>query len=427
MPGRGSPLGAKALERILEVTRDLARPLDIDTTLEHVIDAGRSILNAERGTVFLYDSENDELVTRVATGADEFRVPASKGIVGECARTRQVVIVPDCYADSRFNPEIDRKTGYRTRCLMAVPLIGHDDSLEGVLQVLNKRKGVFGSEDERIATALAAQCAVALQRSRLLREKVARERLEQELEVARSIQQRVFPQSMPTMDDYEVCGWARPADQTGGDIYDIHLQDDGGLILLLGDATGHGIGPALSVTQVRAMLCMCVRFGVDIDHAMQQINDQLALDLSSNRFVTAFLGRLDRDAHSVVYHAGGQGPLLHYHAQDDRGEWLTSTTRPLGMLGDLPVGPAHSMELAPGDLLLLSTDGIFEHERADEEAYGEQRILDVVRRHRDSPLASLIGAVIEDVDRFGDGAPQLDDMTVVVLRRRLAEKPEKRN
>lgn len=417
MSDQAPQLDAKALERILEVTRDLARPLDIETTLERVIDAGRSILGAERGTVFLYDAERDELVTKVATGAEEFRVPASKGIVGECARTRRVINVPDCYADKRFNPDVDRKTGYKTRCLMAVPLIGHDDSLVGVLQVLNKRSGEFRDEDERIATALAAQCAVALQRMQLLQEKVARERLEQELEVARSIQQRVFPQTMPEIEGYEVCGWAQPADQTGGDIYDILLQDDGQLILLLGDATGHGIGPALSVTQVRAMLCMCVRFGVDIDDAMQQINNQLALDLSPNRFVTAFLGRLDPDQHRIVYHAGGQGPLLHYHAEEDRGEWLTSTTRPLGILGDLPIGDSHHMDLAPGDVLLLSTDGIFEYERADGEAFGEQRVLEVVRRCRDAPLSVVIEQVVDAVSAFAGGAPQLDDLTLLLLRR----------
>ena len=118
VPGKrkAQQLDARALERILEVTRALARPLDVDTMLEQVIDAGRSILGAERGTVFLHDPATDELVSRVATGSGELRVPAARGIVGECARTRQVINVPDCYADSRFNPDVDRKTGYKPSC-----------------------------------------------------------------------------------------------------------------------------------------------------------------------------------------------------------------------------------------------------------------------------------------------------------------------
>ena len=132
-------LDREILERILAVTRQLARPLDLQTMLERVIDEGRAVLRADRGTVFLYDAETDELFSTVATGTDTLRIPADRGIVGECARTRRVINVPDCYADPRFNRDIDRKTGYRSRCLLTVPLVGYDDSLVGVLQVLNKK------------------------------------------------------------------------------------------------------------------------------------------------------------------------------------------------------------------------------------------------------------------------------------------------
>ena len=175
-PGK-TVLDREVLERILEVTRELARPLDLQTMLERVIDEGRTVLRADRGTVFLYDSDTDELFSTVATGTDTFRIPADRGIVGECARTRRVVNVPDCYADPRFNRDIDRKTGYKTRCLLTVPLVGYDDSLVGVLQVLNKSNGVFTGEDEHIATALGAQCAVALQRARMLEDLVTKEKM----------------------------------------------------------------------------------------------------------------------------------------------------------------------------------------------------------------------------------------------------------
>lgn len=410
-------LGAAALERILSVTRALARPSDLTTMLENVIDAGRSVLAAERGTVFLYDRDNDELVARVATGGAEIRVPADRGIVGECARTRHVINVPDCYADERFNPEVDRKTGYRTRCLMAVPLVGHDDSLEGVLQVLNKDNGVFTDEDEKVATALAAQCAVALQRTRLIKDQLAKERMERELMVARQIQMRVLPSVMPSIDGYDVSGWCRPADQTGGDIFDLHLEDDGLLTVLLADATGHGIGPALSVTQFRAMLRMCLRFGVPMEEAVQQLNDQLAEDLSDNRFVTALLGVLDPAGHRLDYVAAGQGPLMHYHAAEDRVEWLTSTTRPLGMLGDLPVGGLSSLQLEPGDVFMVATDGFFEYEDPTEEQFGEERVAEVLRSNRTEPMAGLIERLVSAIDAFARGTAQADDMTVVLIRR----------
>jgi phosphoserine phosphatase len=98
----------QALRQILEVTRKLAAPFDLDTMLAEVVDASREVLNADRGTVFLYDKENDELVVRVGTDLDSIRIPADKGIVGESAQTRKLINVPDCYADERFNRAIAR-------------------------------------------------------------------------------------------------------------------------------------------------------------------------------------------------------------------------------------------------------------------------------------------------------------------------------
>ena len=94
--------------------------------LAEVVDASREILNADRGTVFLYDEKTDELVVRVGTDLDHIRIPANKGIVGESAQTRKLINVPDCYADDRFNRAIDKQTGYRSRCMLTVPLIGYE-------------------------------------------------------------------------------------------------------------------------------------------------------------------------------------------------------------------------------------------------------------------------------------------------------------
>ena len=416
--GKGKPaLDHGVLEQILEITRQLARAFDLQTLLERVIDQGRALLRADRGTVFLYDADSDELFSTVATGTGELRIPADRGIVGECARTRHVVNVPDCYADSRFNQEIDRKTGYRTRCLLTVPLIGYDESLVGVLQVLNKKAGVFTEEDERIATALGAQCAVALQRARMVEEQLAKEKMDRELALARDIQMRVLPRAVPELVGYDAAGWFRPADQTGGDIFDIIGVNENRMLLLLGDATGHGIGPALSVTQVRSMLRMCARLGAGLDEAFQNINDQLCEDLASNRFVTAFLGLLDGTDHRIAYHAGGQGPLLHFHAATGKCESLTSSTMPMGMMAGFPIKQPDPITFAPGDILGLMTDGIFEYENPAEEQFGEQRVGDLLREHQNEPMSRLIQLMFGEIETFSEGAPQLDDMTILLLRR----------
>ncbi|MGB5690892.1 MAG: GAF domain-containing protein, partial [Woeseiaceae bacterium] len=240
----------QALRQILEVTRKLAAPFDLDTMLAEVVNASREILNADRGTVFLYDDKTDELVVRVGTALDQIRIPADKGIVGESAQTRKLINVPDCYADDRFNRAIDKQTGYRSRCMLTIPLVGYEESLIGVLQILNKKNGVFDEHDEFIAQALAAQAAVVLHRVRITEQMMASERLDREISVARDVQMGTLPTNMPEIAGYEFGGAFAPTDQTGGDLYDFVPLDGSKLFLLMGDATGHGIGPALSATQV---------------------------------------------------------------------------------------------------------------------------------------------------------------------------------
>ena len=404
------------LERILEITRELARPLDLDTLLARVVAAALDILDAERASVFLYDAAADVLHSRVATGAPELRIPASRGFAGESVRTRQVVLVPDAYADPRFNPDVDKSTGYRTRCILTIPLIGHDETLVGVLQVLNKRSGPFGDEDVGVATALGASCAVAIQRMRLLEDLLEKQRMERELAVAREIQMRVLPKTMPTLAGYEIAGWSRPADQTGGDIFDV-IAAGSEVVLLLGDATGHGIGPALSVTQVRAMLRMARRLGAGLDDAFRHINDQLSDDLSPNRFVTAFLGVLDPAAHRIVYHAGGQGPIIHFHAATSEATLESATTLPLGMMPVRKMGVPREVALAPGDVFAAITDGIFEYEAREGGMYGEKRAVVTLRRHASAGAEEILRRIVEDVEAFASGAPQLDDMTLLIVKR----------
>jgi phosphoserine phosphatase len=415
---RRSAPDVSTLERILEITRQLAAPFDLQTLLAEVIDAGRAVLSADRGTVFLYDPRTDELIVSVATGMAPIRMPADRGIAGECARTRSVVNVPDCYADPRFNPEVDKKSGYRTRCLLTVPLIGYDETLVGVLQLLNKAGGVFDEVDEGIAATLAAQCAVAIQRAQMTEQLLIKEKQDRELALAREIQIGFLPKQMPQLRGYDMAGVSRPADETGGDTFDLVTADGDRVVLLLGDATGHGIGPALSVTQLRAMLCIAQRLGADLDTTTAQINDQLEQDLASNRFITAFLGVLDATSHRVTYHSAGQGPLLHFHAATGECEWRGSTTMPLGLMPTLVMEPPATFQLEPGDILGLMTDGIFEYENGDGEAFGQQGVASVVREHHDEPMTKLIERLLQAVRHFAPGQPQADDMTIVLVRRR---------
>jgi sigma-B regulation protein RsbU (phosphoserine phosphatase) len=396
---------------------ELSAPFDLDTMLTEVVDAAREVLDADRGTVFLYDENSNELVVRVATKLGGIRIPADKGIVGESATTRKLINVPDCYADGRFNRAIDKETGYRSRCMLTIPLIGFEDTLIGVLQILNKNSGVFDDEDEFIATALAAQAAVVLHRAKLIESMIATERLDREITVARDVQMGTLPKQMPEIRGYGFAGAFSPTDQTGGDLYDFVPLSDKKLFLLMGDATGHGIGPALSATQVRAMLRVALRLGASLDDVFVNINDQLVEDLPEDRFVTAFFGLLDADTHTVQFHSAGQGPIVHYHAAAKSYDWHEPTTFPLGYMAQDNLVPGRSIRLEPGDILGLISDGIYEYENEVGLQFGQKGVRSVIDAMPGAKAEELVPAIMHASRMHGGSAPQADDITIVLVRR----------
>ncbi len=410
-------LSARDLEPILALAGKLATPFDLITMLREVVDAAKQVLDAERGTVWLYDAKADELVLEVATGIEPIRIPAGTGLVGSCARNRQVINVRDCYADSRFDPGMDMRYGYRTRCMLTLPLIDHKSVLVGVMQVLNKRHGVFEAEDEALATVLAAQCAVALQRVRMTEALIEGEKMRQQLEMARVVQMSTLPATMPSVPGYEVYGTFRPADLTGGDTFDLALLDQG-LLVVLGDATGHGIAPALSVTQMQAMLRMAFRMGADLETAFTQVNNQLAGFLADDRFVTAFIGLLDAATHHMRFHSGGQAPILFYDARRGACTRHKPTSFPLAAMPLTALKSAVSVEMRPGDILVLLSDGIYEYRNAGNEEFGERRVEEIVAAHHEKPVAELSAILLEAVQAFAGNAMQEDDMTVVLVKRK---------
>jgi len=407
----------QALRQILEVTRKLAAPFDLDTMLAEVVDASRRVLDADRGTVFLYDSDANELVVRVGTGLEQIRIPADMGIVGESAQTRKLINVPDCYADNRFNRAIDKQTGYRSRCMLTIPLIGYEDSLVGVLQILNKNNGAFDAQDEYVAQALAAQAAVVLHRARVTEQIIESERLGREITVARDVQMGTLPKTMPEITGYEFGGAFAPTDQTGGDLYDFVPLDEKRLFLLMGDATGHGIGPALSATQVRAMLRVAIRLNSSLDDAFVQINNQLCEDLPDDRFVTGFFGLLDSTTDTVTFHSGGQGPIMHFHARTHEYDWHPATTFPLGYMPQTKLREPVVSKLEPGDVLGLISDGIYEYENESGLQFGQQGVINILDNNSDLSAQQMVDMIMSGARQHGGSAPQADDITIVLARR----------
>jgi phosphoserine phosphatase len=409
-------LSPAAMRHLLAVTRSLAAPFELKAMLVAVADAACEVLHVERSSVWLHDAATDELVLTVASDLRDVRVPMGIGLVGASARDRRVINVPDCYADPRFDPDIDRRSGFHTICSLSAPLIDHDGSLVGVLQVLNRVDGTFDADDELLAEALAAQCAVALSRARMAEAALRAERLRQELELARTVQLSSLPAQWPVLSDYDVHAVFQPAEQTGGDTYDLALTEQG-LLVVLGDASGHGVAPALQVVQMHAMLRMALRLGTDLAAAFREVNDLLERTLPDGHFITAFVGMLDPQTHRLRFLSGGQGPIL--LRRGTTGAWLThkATSFPMGAMTMTTTMAPVEIEVEPGDTLLLLSDGVFEYETVGGEQFGRRRVQDLLDAHPGIGAAGLCSALLNAVQAFAAGAPQGDDVTMVVVRR----------
>ncbi len=427
-PATGDRLGsadaAASLVRVLEVARRLGGSSDVQEILGLIIDALRDLLGAERATVFQYDPASNELHSRVAHGLDdamqrEFRFKVERGLASECCLTRRLINVSDCYADPRFSPEADRRTGYRTRNLLCIPLVATDGSVVGVGQVLNKQGGSFTEADEFVAEALGMQAAVALQRALLFEAKVRQEKLDADVALAQRMQEATWPTHVPQPRGYEIAVHLQPAEETGGDACDVFEVPGSGTILFIADATGHGLGPALSVTQARAMVRVAMRCGVGIEQAVRHINAQLCEDLPPGRFITAFLGRLDADVHRIEFHSAGQGPLLHFHAAAGRAHLSEANGLPLGIVdqGEVEEVELGTAGLAPGDVYAVLSDGFFEAADEDSRPFGNEAIVEVIRRHRDHSAKVILNRIVEAVRAHCGARPAEDDRTALVIRR----------
>jgi sigma-B regulation protein RsbU (phosphoserine phosphatase) len=251
---------------------------------------------------------------------------------------------------------------------------------------------------------------------RMTEAQIEGEKMRQALEMAREVQMSTLPAVMPKVPSYDVCGTFRSAELTGGDTFDLSIVDQE-LLIVLGDATGHGIAPALSVTQMHAMLRMAFRLGADLPTAFMQVNNRLTETLPSDRFITAFVGLLNPQTHRLHFHSGGQGPILYYRASTGACERYMPTSFPLGAMPLTSLKPAVTIDMLADDVLVLLSDGIYETHNGRGEEFGEMRVQELVQAHHEKPMAQWLALLFESVKTFAGGLPQEDDMTAVVVKR----------
>ncbi|MDA3963534.1 MAG: SpoIIE family protein phosphatase, partial [Planctomycetota bacterium] len=323
---------ARDLDRLLRVSRAMTGERDLLRLLDLILEAAKELLTADRCSLFVVDQATGELWTSIAQHSGTIRLPRGKGIAGTVAETAAVINIPEAYADERFDRGNDERSGYRTRSILALPLVSHESRVVGVLQALNKDGGPFDEYDQQIALALCSQAAVAVDTAQLIERDMERQRLARDMELANKIQQSLLPRTPASLPGWRFAHWQQPCDATGGDYHDYLIGDDM-VDLVVGDVSGHGLGAAMMMSTARASLRALYQGGLAPGLLLERLNALLEADMAEDCFMTMALCRLGSDG-AVRYASAGHEPPMIYREAGRRFDELDSTGLMLGVVND---------------------------------------------------------------------------------------------
>ena len=297
------------------------------------------------------------------------------------------------------------------------------DHLLGFVSLSEKRsEAPYSSSDLRLLKSVSVQTGLALENARLTAtiayEVAAREKLGRELEIAREVQQRLFPQSLPQIAGLAYSGACRPALGVGGDYYDFLALPAGRLGIALGDVSGKGIAAALMMASLQASLrAEAMRASDDLAGMIGAVN-RLVFDAStSNRYATFFYAQYDPSERMLSYVNAGHNPPMLFRGNGSVRQILRLEIggTVVGLMEQFPFQQG-TLSLEAGDLLVLYTDGVSEAMDPADEEWGEERMMEAIERCHSRSAAEMIEYVMAAADAFVSGAPQHDDMTLVVIR-----------
>jgi sigma-B regulation protein RsbU (phosphoserine phosphatase) len=394
------------LEALYDVGLAVAGTLDLNRLSEEILLRAVSLLDARRGA--LYILEDGRYRQEGTFGGEAGRWFAADDPALAVFLGGGEEAPPDLLPGARY--------------LLGVPIL-FENSPRGLLAVGDKesRRGVgpFLPGDRRTLGLFANQAAIALENARLHLRALEQERLEREMHVAAEIQRRILPKGALQVPGFQLAGWNRPAREVGGDYFDMFPTHGGRVGLVVGDVSGKGIPAALMVFTLHSALRLLLdqtEFGPPL---LERLNRHILESSTPNKFITMLIAEMNpRTSNLRFINAGHNSGFL---VRANRGETgrvdeLPSSGVPLGLL---PNGRYQMREttLDPGDLLCIYSDGITEAESPSEEEFGNDRLTDLLRRHREAPLADVLEAIRREVGEHTQGRPQGDDQTVVLLRR----------
>jgi serine phosphatase RsbU (regulator of sigma subunit) len=407
--------GESKLQGIKEIGQFLGN-LDLNTLLSHLISVYVRLTDAQVGSIVLDDGLGGGAEWGLPLEVlDQVRERGGEPLARRSARRGETLLIQDYSDDSRYQP-IER---FHVDSFLCVPLA----SKHRILGTVNLIKGGggrgarFSETDLATVVTISALAAVAIENALLHRDQLEKERIKANLQIARSIQQGMLPAAGLEIPGYDVAFMAKTCDETGGDYFDsVRLAEDRAAFVI-GDVAGHGIGAALLMAAGRANLRALLTVKSDLPEVMARLNDLLAADLDSERFMTLCIAELDFRAHVLTtVNAGHDLPLL-YRASDSKVEALESTGLPLGMFEGSTYERGIERRLEVGDALLLTTDGVWECTNAQGERFGKPRLAEMLQRSAGKSARDTVNAILAEVESYTRGIARQDDLTLIVVRR----------
>jgi serine phosphatase RsbU (regulator of sigma subunit) len=408
------------LEALVAASESLNRASGLNEILRTILDHLYHQLRCDRATVFLLDSRTDKLHARQMIGSEhiEILLERGRGIAGYVAERGESVLINDVQNDPRFDRATDERTGYTTLSMLCVPLRKPEGTLLGSLQALNAEAGAFSETDLAYVESFAALAAVAVEREQLAQEAMRSQLISTELELARTIQQRLLPApghiQLPT--PLSAWGVSQPCYDVGGDAYDAVVLPNGDCAFWIVDVSGKGIGAALLMTTLQTELRAIVREHADLAQLAAELNTRVGRVAPTGTYATLFLGLLSPRTRALRYvNAGHLTPLW----------WLPYE----GAIADcdctaggLPVGllPGAAYEegrgyFPAGARLALFTDGLTDAENTAGDTYEAEGVTASLAAI-DSPDPVHLGTrLLADLDRFRMSVPANDDTTLLVI------------
>jgi phosphoserine phosphatase RsbU/P len=411
---------ARNLDALLRVSKALATEIRLDDLLRVIVEKAAEVMDADRATLFLYDEYHNELWSKTTQKLEinEIRIPLGVGIAGAVAKTRALINISDAYADPRFDPTFDKQTGYRTRSILCLPLIGNANRLIGVIQVLNKKdQGVFDEADESLLAGLSAHVTVALERARLIEAYVEKERMEEALRLAHDIQMSMLPKTFPPFPErceLDIFAAITPAKEVGGDFYDFFFLDEDHLCFAIGDVSGKGVPAALFMAVIKTLFKAIASRVHNPSEILSTVNREICRDNDSQMFTTLFCGILDTRTGEITYSNGGHNPP--YHLSRAGVQQVPKTGgRVLGLLEETTYGGSR-LVLGFGETLFLYTDGVTEALDPAGQFFSGRRLESILSQSKFASAREQIEHLTSQITHFAAGAEQSDDITALAIR-----------